>query len=659
LNAAFRSSGRVLFLTRDPALVREQLAGRELGFASAGELASDVSTDEMAPAWASYYFDERLAEYCLTGFRGGAVERGALGAGGFDVLVAGDNFGCGSSRETAPYAQLLAGIRLVVARSFGRIYRQNAQNIGLFTTSDFDVLAKLGRGESVVVETLAEASDPVALDVGRQGGLLAYARSRLSGAVTLPALGGNPRSQTLVEKIIARHAVRDARGESLGVPSVSPGDSLFVRADLRFSHEYVTPMADALLRRAFGEDARVSDPESVLLFRDHLTFAADVLGDDPRKLPLLRQAELLPEVQARFATRHGIRLWGEIEDRERRGSRAICHEAVLESFAEPGAVVVGTDSHTSTAGAVGCLAFGVGSTDMAAAWVTRDVRLRVPETVRVVLEGRLGPRVTAKDVMLTLFATPLVRDGGATGKVLEFGGAGVATLPLDERATLANMAVEAGALTGVVEFDERAARELGALREADAARLLTLAVRPDPDARYAAVVRLDLGAVEPMLALPGDPKRVQALGELLEAGDPPRIDIAYAGSCTGGKRHDMDLYAAVLGPAAERGERVAPGVRLFVQTGSELVRRYAEARGYLAIFERVGATVLGSACGACIAAGPGTSASAEEVTISAGSRNFPGRSGPGRILLASPLVVAASALAGVVASPPEEIRSTL
>jgi 3-isopropylmalate/(R)-2-methylmalate dehydratase large subunit len=655
LNARFRLRGRVLHLTRDPALVRAQLAGKNRPFTNDAELACDISTDEMAPAWASYYFDERLAEHCLTGFRGGAIERGAVKAGGFEVLAGGRNFGCGSSRETAPYAQLLAGIRLVVAPSFGRIYRQNAENIGLFTSSDFRLLERLLAGEEVALGTLAEADDDVAFEVARHGGLLAYARARLANTATLPRISAATRPQTLAEKIIAAHAVRSARGDSVGAAGVEPGDSLFVRADLRFSHEYVTPMADALLRRAFGEDARVAEPDSVLLFRDHLTFAGDVLGGDVQRLPLLRQAELLPEVQARFAARHGIRLLAEIADGERRGSVAICHEAVLESFAEPGAVVVGTDSHTSTAGAVGCLAFGVGSTDMAAAWMTRDVRLRVPETVRIVLGGRLAPNVTAKDAMLALFATPLVRNGEVTGRVLEFGGEGLATLPLDERATLANMAVEAGALTGVVECDERTALELAELRGGDPERFRARALRPDPDAHYAGVVRLDLGAVEPMLALPGDPKHVQPLGELLRAGAAPRIDIAYAGSCTGGKRRDMDLYAAVLGPAVERGARVADGVRLFIQTGSERVRRYAEERGYLGIFERVGATVLGSACGACIAAGPGTSRSAEEVTISAGSRNFPGRSGPGRVLLASPLVVAASALAGVVAAPPVEV----
>jgi 3-isopropylmalate/(R)-2-methylmalate dehydratase large subunit len=644
---------KTLALTRDPELVTRQLAGETLGVEGL-ELAADVSTDEMAPAWGSYYYDERLADHCLTGFRGGVVGLGAVARRGCTVLVGGENFGCGSSRETAPYAQLLAGIRVVVARSFARIYRQNCQNIGLLTTTDFGLLARLTRGEAVDPLDLAAGGDALSRELERHGGLLGFARARLSGTVIFPAPRVSAEPQTLAQRLVAAHAVRDARGEAVGVEGVEPGSSLFVRADLRFSHEYVTPMADALLRRAFGDAARVADPDTVLLFRDHLTFVEHVFEGDARRLPLLEQARTLPEVQARFAERHGVRLIGELPGGgTTRGSEAICHEAVLESFAEPGGVVVGTDSHTSTAGAVGCLAFGVGASDMAAAWLTRDVRFTVPESVRVELVGRLRPGVTAKDVMLRLFSTAVVREGRVTGRVLEFGGEGLRSLPLDERATLTNMAVEAGALTGIAEFDEAAALELAALRGGEPGTPAARAVRADAGARFAATVTLDLAEVEPMVALPGDPKRVRPLRELLSGGAPIRIDIAYAGSCTGGKRADMDHYAAVFAPAAARGARVAPGVRLFVQAASERVRRYAEERGYWKLFEAVGATLLGPACGACIAAGPGTSRSAEEVTLSAGSRNFPGRSGPGQVILASPRVVAASALAGFLTEPPE------
>ncbi|HEY3494831.1 MAG TPA: aconitase family protein [Polyangiaceae bacterium] len=653
MSSSLRLRGRALYLTRDAELVRRQLAGSELDGAAL-PLMDSVSTDEMAPAWASYYFDERLARYCLVGLREGVVGEGAVQGGGFEILVGGENFGCGSSRETAPYAQLLAGVRLVVARSFARIYEQNAQNIGLFTTSDFGVLSRVRRGEALSQDEFVREADELGRAVASAGGLLAFARLRMDGGAELPPRSRRQRSQTLVEKIAAAHVVRDGRGEQIGVESVSPGDAVLVRADVRFSHDYVTPMLDALLRRAFGEDARPADPDSILLFRDHLTFVEHVLGRDPRRLPLLEQARLLPVLQQRFAERHGLELFGEVaEAGVARGSHAICHEEILESVAEPGMIVVGTDSHTSTAGALGCLAFGVGSSDMAAAFMTRDVRLTIPETIRVVLRGALPPGTCAKDVMLTLFGTELVKRGAATGRVLEFGGDGLLGLPLDERATLANMAVEAGALTGIVEVDARVAEEVAELRGGDASRFRERATLPDPGADYAGSVEIDLSRVEPMLARPGDPKNVLPLSELRRGSSPPvRIDIAYAGSCTGGKRRDMDLYASVLVPAAERGERVAAGVRLYLQFGSQRVRRHATDSGYLAAFERVGATVLDPACGACIAAGPGVSETAEQITVSASSRNYRGRSGPGQVYLASPLVVAASALAGELSAPP-------
>jgi 3-isopropylmalate/(R)-2-methylmalate dehydratase large subunit len=172
-------------------------------------------------------------------------------------------------------------------------------------------------------------------------------------------------------------------------------------------------------------------------------------------------------------------------------------------------------------------------------------------------------------------------------------------------------------------------------------------------------VIVDLSRVEPMLALPGDPRNARPLREVCEAGS-TRIDIAYGGSCTGAKATDMDAYAAVLGAALRAGRRVAPGVSLFIQLGSVSVRRYAEQRGYLELFRAVGAQVLEPACGACIGSGPGISTSAEQVTVSAVNRNFPGRSGPGSVYLASPWVVAESALCGRLAAPsPAALRGVV
>jgi 3-isopropylmalate/(R)-2-methylmalate dehydratase large subunit len=453
----------------------------------------------------------------------------------------------------------------------------------------------------------------------------------------------------LCEKILARHAVVDAAGGKLGIPAVKPGDALFARTDVRFSHEYTTPMADAQFRAGFGEDASVNEPESVFAFRDHLTFLNRVMPEQHKRLGLDVQAASLKDVQEGFTRRHGIRLYGEVERENRTvGSEAICHNKVIEELALPGQLVAGTDSHTCMAGALGCFAFGVGSTDMANAWFSRDVRVKVPETVRVVLTGELGPSVCAKDVMLHLLSLEYWKSGRGIGQVLEFSGDGVFRLPLDERATLTNMSVEAGGFTGIIEADEEVVDYLATMRGLDRENLRRRIVRADPDAEYAASFTLDLSTIVAMVATPGDPKNGIPLSELSGIGGDVKVDIAYGGSCTGGKKADMDMYAAVLGRALARNQRVAEGVRLFIQFGSQHIRRYAEERGYIEIFERAGAELIDPSCGACIRAGPGASERPDQVTISAINRNFPGRSGPGKVYLASPMVVAASALAGKI-----------
>jgi 3-isopropylmalate/(R)-2-methylmalate dehydratase large subunit len=296
---------------------------------------------------------------------------------------------------------------------------------------------------------------------------------------------------------------------------------------------------------------------------------------------------------------------------------------------------------------------------MAAGLVTRDFRITVPETVRVALRGRLRPGVCAKDAWLLLLSQEAVRNGVFRGRVLELCGDGYFSLPIDERATFTNMAAEAGAFTAIAEPDSGVFEFLASERGGEPRDFAARALKGDPDANYAHELELDLELVEPMVALPGDPKNGVLLAELLRADrDPVRIDIAYGGSCTGGKRADMDMYAAVLGAALARGERVAPGVELFLQFGSSKIRSYAEERGYVALFEAVGAQLLSPACGACIRAGPGVSTRPEQVTVSAINRNFPGRSGPGQVYLASPLVVAASALRGRLTSPAEFLDLT-
>ena len=641
--------GRVLFLTEDPALLEAQLGGKDLDFDPARPLIGNISTDEITPGWVCYYYDETLGRYSLVGLRGGKVKPDAVKSGGFSVVVSGISKGCGSSREQAPYSEVAAGVRLVIARSIEKIYRQNAQNIGLLTSTDFSLVPRILAGEAIPVEEFTRGLDPISAAIVEHGGLFAYNKARLAGATTPPAITTAARPLTLCEKILARHAIVDARTGAAGVPAVKPGDAFFARADVRFSHEYVTPMADALFRHGFGADAKVSEPESVFAFRDHLTFLDLIMPKAHKDMGLDVQARKLATVQDDFARRVGVKVYGEVyRDGKLVGSEAICHNKVVEELALPGHLVIGTDSHTCMAGALGCFAFGVGSTDMANAWMTRDVRVTVPETARFELTGTLRPGVCAKDVMLHILSRPFFKGGDGIGKVLEFGGDGIARMSLDERATLTNMAVEAGGFTGIIEADEVVVDYLVAQRGLRAEDVRARIVKADPGASYCATFIIDLSTIPPMVATPGDPRNGVPLDTL---GPAVMIDIAYGGSCTGGKKADMDMYARVLGEAVKKGKRVAPGVHFYLQFGSQDIRRYAEEKGYLDVFEKAGAELVDPSCGACIKAGPGSSDSPDQVTVSAQNRNFPGRSGPGKVYLASPLVVAASAIAGRIALP--------
>jgi 3-isopropylmalate/(R)-2-methylmalate dehydratase large subunit len=257
----------------------------------------------------------------------------------------------------------------------------------------------------------------------------------------------------------------------------------------------------------------------------------------------------------------------------------------------------------------------------------------------VLISGRAPRNVTAKDVMLELLRHPFVRSGGAIGTIIEYAGDAVTAWSIDERATLTNMAAEVGAFSAIVAPDEATVDFLVKRRALtrDAARAVCADLASDVGATYARTIEIDAATLTPMVALPGDPGNGRSVAEL---GDVP-IDIAYAGSCTAGKRDDMDMYARVLA-----GRRVASGVRCYIQCGSQSVYAYCVERGYDRLFEDAGATLIAPSCGACINAGPGVSRSADEVTVSAINRNFPGRSGPGQLYLASPYTVAASAIAG-------------
>jgi 3-isopropylmalate/(R)-2-methylmalate dehydratase large subunit len=659
-----RLRGRILFLTEDPELIKKQLAGWDLPWdtrnvANNPKLRDDISTDEITPAHYCFYFDRTLGEIPYVGLRCGdtlPIARSDVKKGGFVCSVSGKRRGKGSSREQSPYAEMCAGIQLAIAENIERIYKQNCQNLGLLTSTNFSLIDRIRAGEEIALSEFTAGEDEITKQVIEHGGLFPFNVARMQGKVFLPPIKTEKRAMTLAEKIFAEHMVtptleaaelRSAGRAGAPVPTryIQPGDTGFTRVDLRFSHEYVTPMASIFYEQNVGKNVPVNDASSIRFFRDHLTFLDEVISEEKKKMGLLDLATQLKLKQEDFAKQQGIKLHGELTDRK--GSEGICHSVMLETYALPGQVNVGSDSHTPHVGAIGCIAFGIGTTDVFNSWITKDVRVKVPESVKIVIRGKRHPNVTAKDFILKILSLDYVRSGKALAKVMEYAGEAVEALSVDERATMTNMAAEIGGFTGIVAPDEKVVEfliERRGMKRAEIEKMIE-GLQSDSNAEYVQVIELDAAEITPMVATPGDPGNGKYIRDL---NAPVPIEIAYGGTCTAGKNEDMDMYASVLADALKQGRRVSRNVQFWIQFGSQETREYSKRRGYLEIFEQAGAHVIEPSCGACINAGPGVSTRPDQVVISAQNRNFPGRSGPGQMYLASPLSVAASAVAGYI-----------
>lgn len=630
--------GRFLFLSCSSDAVKAQLQGHDLQLADALPLRDNISTDEITPVVIMMTYDSRLGKYPYVGFKTEGelpIGNDAVKEAGFQITVAGKRYGKGSSRESSPLAEKSAGIRLIIAESFERIYRQNCDNIGIYTSTDFSLIERIRAGEAIDLEEFLVGRDAVTQEVIRAGGLLAYSKLHLPRQ---PEKVFNPlpthRPLTLVEKIIERRRVAPA-GE------VARGDGLFLSADWRFSHDYFTGMCAHFMHEAFGEDLALARPHEIIAFQDHLILAN-------QSYPHIRDNLLaavggLASAHDEFVRRYPVVAHGALKGQS--GSEGICHALMTELHALPGQVVVGTDSHSPHSGALGCLAFGAGATDIANSWATGFIRCRMPEIIKVELTGRLRADVTAKDIVLELLRSEPIRQGQAIGAVFEYTGEAVRALSIDERATLTNMVAELGGFTGIVAPDQKAVDFLRERRGIEVQ--LEDWLFSDADADYKEHIVIDCSSLSPLVAAPGDPGNGMALTELDE---PVAVDIAYGGSCTAGKREDFDYYYEVLAWGLRHGLKVADHTRLYLQFGTLAVRDYCRERGYLETFEQVGVELIMPGCGACANCGPGSSTRAEQVTISAINRNFPGRSGPGQVWLGSPYTVAASALLGRLTS---------
>jgi 3-isopropylmalate/(R)-2-methylmalate dehydratase large subunit len=412
--------------------------------------------------------------------------------------------------------------------------------------------------------------------------------------------------QTIAQKIIARAAGRD---------HVTPDEVLWVDVDLAMMHDSSGPRR---IRPAMNElGVGVWDPERIVLVCDHYVPANTVAA-----------AEILQTTRD-FASTFGIERFHE--------AQGIAHTLMVEKgYARPGMLYVGSDSHTCTAGVMGCLALGVGSTDILGVVTTGRTWLRVPHTIKVVLDGRLRPGVTAKDLILTIIGDHGM--DGALYQVLEFTGSAIEAMSIQERSVLTNMCAEIGAKTGVVPCDAVTVEHLASLGvEAGEGPF------SDTEAEYSQVWRYDTSTIEPVVARPNRHDDVVAISGLGE----PTVGRAYIGSCTGAKYEDLAMAARVL-----EGRRVADGVLLQVAPASRAALQQAMADGTAQTLMEAGAHILSTGCGACPGIGAGILA-AGEVAISTTNRNFRGRMGSpeSSLYLASPYAVAAAAVAGRIVDP--------
>lgn len=427
--------------------------------------------------------------------------------------------------------------------------------------------------------------------------------------------------RTFAQKAIARAA---------GLPDAAVGQIVDVRPDLVLSHDNTAAIAAMFYRLGLK---KVRDPDRLAITLDHAV---------PPPTP--RHAQNHAEIR-RFVAEQGIRNFFE-------AGRGICHQVLSEeALVLPGQMILGADSHTTHFGWMGAFGAGVGRSEVLALWATGEIWLRVPESIRIVLTGRLPPGVTTKDLCLRIF-----RDLGADGglyRSVEFAGEGVRHLSIESRMGIANFMAEFGVKNAYLPPDDRVfdwlaprrARRTGEPIEAVRERIAAGALYPDPDAPYEAEYVYRLEDLEPMVACPHSVDHVRPLREV--AGT--RIDMAFIGTCTNGRLEDIAAAAEIL-----RGRRIAPGVRLLVIPASREVLEEALRRGFIQTLVEAGAMIGVPGCGPCMGNHMGIPAPGE-VVISSGSRNFRGRMGTpdAEIYLASPAVVAASALRGVITDPRE------
>ncbi len=415
-------------------------------------------------------------------------------------------------------------------------------------------------------------------------------------------------TMTITEKILAAHSDKN---------SVSPGDLIEVDVDMALANDITAPLAIKVFEE-LGRD-QVFDTEKIALVPDHFVPNKDIES--------AQQVKIMTE----FARRHHIKYYFEL------GESGIEHVILPEKgLVVPGDLVIGADSHTCTYGALGAFSAGVGSTDLGVIMATGRTWLKVPETIKLVFDGQLRRWVGGKD--LILFTLGLLGVEGAVYKALEFSGDTISRLSMDQRFTMANMAVEAGAKNGIFEPDSvtRSYMEGRSVKKASY-------LRSDPDARYEKIINIDTTLIEPQVALPHSPDNVYPLSEI----EPVKLDQVFIGSCTNGRLEDLREASRIL-----KGRSVSRGTRLIIIPGSPGIYKRAIQEGIIETFLDSGAVIGPPCCGPCLGGHMGILAEGEKA-LSTTNRNFLGRMGhpKSEVYLASPALCAASAVLGRIGDP--------
>lgn len=541
-----------------------------------------------------------------------------------DILVAGSNFGCGSSREQAATVLSHNGVKCIIAKSFARIFFRNAFNSGILllqcdgiqdvcqggdiVTVDVDAQTVSVNGKSFTVGAIPENLFAIVSN----GGLIEDTKRRIAAGVKKTEIRPltleqcRKKGYTMAEKLLKRNA---------GKEHVEPGDIVIAKPDMMMVHDiYTTYLLDTMEK--IGAD-RIDDPDKVTIVWDHCMPTAVAKNDYSHY-----------DAGLELAKRYGI-------TRLHIGE-GICHTIMHEAkYAKPGEIATATDSHTTTYGGAGNFCSGIGTAEMAAALITGELWFKVPEAIKIVLNGHLQNGVMSKDVILKILGD--IKADGGQYKSLEFTGPAAHEMSMEQRFTVANMALEAGAKCGLFEADEKTAEYYGMeLKDIDW-------ICVDEEANYEKVLTYDVSGLEPQLSCPQGVDNVHPVSEVMGT----KIDEVYLGSCTNGSIEDMAVAAEIL-----KGKKVAKGLRFVVVPATNTIFKQAIEAGYIKTFIEAGGVICHPCCGLCCGMPYGLMTDDERI-LSTANRNFIGRQGTKKTLsyLCSPAVAAATAIAGVVTDP--------